>query len=83
MRLKISRERSLSCRKPIAAASAAAFGHAGRRRVEAQFSWERIAERTLEVYQEAIAAHRSASATYQPTLHGGSSAQPSRPSPSA
>ena len=62
---------------------AAAFGRAGRRRVEAQFSWERIAERTLEVYREAIAAHRSASARYQPTLHGGSSAQPSRPSPSA
>jgi len=62
---------------------AAAFGRAGRRRVEAQFSWERIAERTLEVYREAIAAHQSTSARYQPTLHGGSSAQPSRPSPSA
>lgn len=62
---------------------AAAFGRAGRRRVEEQFSWERIAERTLEVYREAIDAHRSASDRYQPTLHGGSSAQPSRPSPSA
>jgi len=62
---------------------AAAFGRAGRRRVEAQFSWERIAERTLEVYREAIAAHRSVSARYQPTLHAGSSAQPSGPSPSA
>ena len=61
---------------------AAAFGRAGRRRVEAHFSWERIAERTLEVYGEAIAAHRSASARYQPTLHGGSSAQADRPSPS-
>ena len=40
-------------------------------------------ERTLEVYREAIDAHRSASDRYQPTLHGGSSAQPSRPSPSA
>jgi alpha-maltose-1-phosphate synthase len=62
---------------------AAAFGRAGRRRVEAQFSWDRIAERTLEVYREAIAAHRSASARYQPTLHGGSSSQPSGASPSA
>ena len=67
----------------IAAERAAAFGRAGRRRVEAQFSWDRIAERTLEVYREAIAAHRSASARYQPTLHGGSSTQPSGPSPSA
>ena len=62
---------------------AAAFGRAGRRRVEEQFSWERIAERTLEVYREAIDAHRSASDRYQPTLHGGSSTHPSRPSPSA
>jgi len=61
---------------------AAAFGRAGRRRVEAHFSWERIAERTLEVYREAIAAHRSASARYQPTLQGGSSVQADRPSPS-
>ncbi len=61
---------------------AAAFGRAGRRRVEAHFTWERIAERTLEIYGEAIAAHRSASARYQPTLHGGSSAQADRPSPS-
>ena len=45
----------------IAAERAAAFGRAGRRRVEAQFSWERID-------REAIAAHRSASARYQPTL---------------
>jgi starch synthase len=60
---------------------AAAFGRAGRQRVEAHFSWERIAERTLEVYREAIAAHRSASARYQPTLQGGSSRQADRPSP--
>ena len=37
---------------------AARFGQAGRRRVEAAFSWERIAERTLDVYREAIAARR-------------------------
>jgi glycogen synthase len=37
---------------------AARFGQAGRLRVETQFSWERIAERTLGVYREAIAAHR-------------------------
>ncbi len=61
----------------------AAFGRAGRRRVESRFSWERIAELTLEVYRDAIAAHRSAPARYQPTLHRGSSAQPDRPSPSA
>ena len=40
----------------------AAFGRAGRRRVESRFSWERIAEATLEVYREAIAAHRLAPA---------------------
>ena len=62
---------------------AAAFGRAGRQRVESQFSWERIAERTLEVYREAIAAHRAVPARYQPTLHGGSSAKPDPPSPSA
>ena len=33
------------------------FGRAGRRRVEEHFSWAVIAERTLEVYREAIAAH--------------------------
>jgi glycosyltransferase involved in cell wall biosynthesis len=38
---------------------AARFGRAGRLRVETQFSWERIAERTLGVYREAIAAHRA------------------------
>jgi alpha-maltose-1-phosphate synthase len=37
---------------------AARFGQAGRLRVEDHFSWERIAERTLDVYREAIAAHR-------------------------
>ena len=36
---------------------AARFGAAGRRRVEAEFSWERIAERTLAVYRDAIANH--------------------------
>ncbi|HXA93977.1 MAG TPA: glycogen synthase [Candidatus Dormibacteraeota bacterium] len=39
-------------------ALAARMGQAGRRRVEAYFSWDRIADRTLAVYQEAIAAHR-------------------------
>jgi starch synthase len=37
------------------------MGEAGRRRVEAQFSWDRIADRTMTVYREAIeskAAHR-------------------------
>lgn len=36
----------------------AAFGRAGRHRVESRFSWERIAEATLEVYREAIAQRR-------------------------
>jgi starch synthase len=40
---------------------AAEFGAAGRRRVEARFSWDRIAERTLEVYREAIASPRGTS----------------------
>lgn len=39
---------------------AARFGAAGRRRVEAEFSWERIAARTLDVYRDAIAAHAAA-----------------------
>jgi glycogen synthase len=34
------------------------MGEAGRRRVEAHFSWERIAERTLDVYRQAIESHR-------------------------
>ncbi|HKW94028.1 MAG TPA: glycogen synthase [Methylomirabilota bacterium] len=38
------------------------MGQAGRRRVEAQFSWERIAEQTLAVYQQAIDAHGRAPA---------------------
>jgi len=42
-------------------ALAARMGQAGRHRVEAHFSWDRIADRTLTVYQEAIAAHRRAS----------------------
>jgi alpha-maltose-1-phosphate synthase len=38
------------------------MGEAGRRRVEAQFSWDRIAARTLDVYRDAIADHRRAPA---------------------
>jgi glycosyltransferase involved in cell wall biosynthesis len=38
---------------------AARFGAAGRRRVEVEFSWERIAERTLAVYRDAIADHEA------------------------
>jgi alpha-maltose-1-phosphate synthase len=41
---------------------AAAFGRAGRRRVEAEFSWDRIAALTLDVYREAMDQHRSDSA---------------------
>jgi hypothetical protein len=36
------------------------MGEAGRRRVEAHFSWDRIAERTLAVYRDAIAAKAAA-----------------------
>jgi starch synthase len=39
---------------------ARAMGQAGRRRVETHFSWERIAERTLELYRDAIEHHRGA-----------------------
>jgi starch synthase len=62
---------------------AAAFGVAGRRRVEARFSWDRIAELTLSVYREAIASHHAASARNQATLQAGSSDQSSagRPRP--
>lgn len=38
------------------------MGEAGRRRVEAHFSWDRIAEHTLAVYREAIAAKAAARA---------------------
>jgi glycogen synthase len=38
------------------------MGEAGRRRVEAHFSWDRIAERTLEVYRQAIGGHAGAPA---------------------
>jgi glycogen synthase len=38
---------------------AARFGAAGRRRVEAEFSWEHIAERTLAIYRDAIAHHEA------------------------
>lgn len=34
------------------------FGDAGRRRVEAQFSWSKIAEQTIALYQELLAACR-------------------------
>jgi starch synthase len=43
-------------------ARAARMGETGRRRVEAHFSWDRIAERTLEVYQQAIEVHGRAPA---------------------
>jgi starch synthase len=43
-------------------ARAARMGEAGRRRVEAHFSWDRIADRTLEVYQQAIEVHGRAPA---------------------
>jgi starch synthase len=33
------------------------MGEAGRRRVEAQFSWDRIADRTMTVYRDAIEHH--------------------------
>jgi starch synthase len=61
---------------------AARFGRAGRRRVETEFSWERIAERTLGVYRDAIEVHRSGSDRNHATLHGGSSSQPGAGSPS-
>ncbi len=38
------------------------MGEAGRRRVEAHFSWDRIADRTLAVYREAIESHGRAPA---------------------
>jgi glycogen synthase len=38
------------------------MGEAGRRRVEAHFSWDRIADRTLAVYWDAIETHRRAPA---------------------
>jgi len=41
-------------------ARARRMGEAGRRRVEAHFSWDRIAERTLAVYRDAIAAKAAA-----------------------
>jgi alpha-maltose-1-phosphate synthase len=39
----------------------AKLGSAGRQRVEDRFSWERIAERTLAVYEDARRAHREGS----------------------
>jgi glycosyltransferase involved in cell wall biosynthesis len=41
---------------------AARMGEAGRRRVEAHFAWDRIAQRTLEVYRQAIEVHGRARA---------------------
>jgi starch synthase len=38
------------------------MGEAGRRRVEAHFSWDRIADRTLAVYRDAIEDHGRAPA---------------------
>lgn len=38
---------------------AAAFGKAGRERCIAEFSWEKIARETVEVYEQAIAFHSS------------------------
>jgi starch synthase len=43
-------------------ARARRMGEAGRRRVEAHFSWDRIAERTLAVYRDAIATKAAARA---------------------
>ncbi|MGW2858602.1 glycogen synthase [Streptomyces sp. SDr-06] len=37
---------------------AAALGSAGRARAVEHFSWDRVAERTLGVYRDAVAAHR-------------------------
>ncbi|HVQ77028.1 MAG TPA: glycogen synthase [Candidatus Binatia bacterium] len=42
-------------------ARAAAMGRAGRQRVEAHFSWDRIASLTAAVYAEAIATYRASS----------------------
>jgi starch synthase len=62
---------------------AAALGRAGRRRVESRFSWERIAGLTLEVYRDAIAAHRSTPARYPPALLRGDSPHFDRQGPRA
>ena len=61
----------------------ARLGRAGRERVEAAFSWTRIAERTLSVYADAIAdRHQPArSRTNQAMLHGGNVSQASPPTP--
>lgn len=44
------------------------IGRAGRARVLAQFTWEKAAEKTVEVYLEALAVHRA--------KHGGASCSP-------
>jgi alpha-maltose-1-phosphate synthase len=41
----------------------ARLGGAGRRRVEERFSWERIAGRTVDVYEDARRVHREGSST--------------------
>jgi starch synthase len=43
------------------------FGDAGRRRVEAHFSWDRIAEQTLGVYRDAIGARASRASQSPPS----------------
>jgi glycosyltransferase involved in cell wall biosynthesis len=43
-------------------ARARRMGEAGRRRVEAHFSWDRIAALTMDVYRQAIDDHRRAPA---------------------
>jgi glycogen synthase len=56
-------------------ARARRMGEAGRRRVEAHFSWDRIAERTLAVYRDAIAAKAAARAEPPGGDHRGGSAR--------
>jgi len=62
---------------------AARFGRAGRQRVEAEFSWDRIADRTLGVYRDAIEVHRSGSDRDHARLQGGSASQPDADRPIA
>jgi len=53
------------------------------RRVEAEFSWDSTAERTIAVYRGAIARHRSGAERNHATLQGGSTLQldPDTPRP--
>ncbi len=48
-------------------ALAARLGAAGRQRVLDHFTWERVAERTLEVYDEVLAAPHGAPGDPRPT----------------